>query len=399
MVSRRTFLSGAGSATGVLLAGCLSDSDSAISPGTNAETNWPQPRADSINTAYVADAKAPRESVRERWTVAMETASGTPAIVDGTVYLPTAAALVALDAATGTEQWRFVPTESEWFSSPIVHDGLVYCPTVRKEMYALDATTGSTRWSRTDHDYTALSLIAGDSVSEPYLVAGTDSGALFRLDPQTGKQTWQRDLFGTISAFSFKPPYLYVGTVGGEVYAFNTTEDGDTPPGEGWRRKIGSAVRTLLPCSEGLAVHTFGGPLRLVQSGAHAGTTRWTVSSKWANAAPIHANYIFYTAGYKGLTAVRDYDTKKKWRVDGRYDATGPVAAGDTMYVSNGSAVHAFAMDGGSGIGSIRTGAKRWSHPTPAKAVEGLAVADGALFAACVGRDNDPTTLYCLEPA
>lgn len=68
------------------------------------------------------------------------------------------------------------------------------------------------------------------------------------------------------------------------------------------------------------------------------------------------------------------------------------------MYVSNGSAVHAFAMKGGVGIGSIRTGAKRWSHPTPAKALGGLAVVDGALFVACAGRNNNPA-LYCLESA
>lgn len=35
----------------------------------------------------------------------------------------------------------------------------------------------------------------------------------------------------------------------------------------------------------------------------------------------------------------------------GRYDTTGPVAAGDTVYVSSGDAVHAFAMNGGVGSG------------------------------------------------
>lgn len=76
-----------------------------------------------------------------------------------------------------------------------------------------------------------------------------------------------------------------------------------------------------------------------------------------------------------------------------------PVAAGDTLYVSSGTAVHSFALDGGSGVGSFRLDAKRWSHPTPAAAVEGLAVGDGALFTACEGTKRDHTTLYCLESA
>lgn len=218
MVSRRAFLSGVGSLTGVLIAGCLSNDSTTITPETNTKTNWPQPRADSSKTAYVPDAKAPRKSVRERWTVNVESASGTPAIVDGTVYLPTIAALIALDAAMG-----------------------------------------SVRWSHTDnHRYTALSLVAGDSVSDPHLIAGTKSGVLCRLNLKTGKQIWQRDLFGSISAFSFKSSSLYVGTAGGEVYTFYYM-DSDNPPEEGWRRKIGGAVRSLLPYSEGLAVHTFGG--------------------------------------------------------------------------------------------------------------------------------------------
>ncbi|MFC7189558.1 PQQ-like beta-propeller repeat protein [Halocatena marina] len=232
----------------------------------------------------------------------------------------------ALDAASGTKQWRFSPTESPWFTSPIVHDGLVYCTIAHKGMYALDAATESVWWSHTDnHRYTAFSLVADDSVSDPHLIAGTKSGVLCRFNLKTGRKIWQRDLFGPISAFSFKSSSLYVGTSGGEVYTF-------------------------------------------------------------------------YTAGHKGLTAIRDYDTKKKWRVDGRYDTTKPAGAGDTMYVSNGSAVHAFAMKGGCGIGTIRTRAKRWSHPTPAKALGGLAVADGALFVACAGHNNNPT-LYCLESA
>lgn len=108
---------------------------------------------------------------------------------------------------------------------------------------------------------------------------------------------------------------------------------------------------------------------------------------------------MLFTAGYDGVAAVRDHDKEVNWRYRGRYDATGPVAAGDTLYVSSGDAVHAVALDGGVGAAGVRLGAKRWSHPTPAGTVEGLAVADGAVFAACEGSEDDETTLYCLEPA
>lgn len=395
MVSRREFLGRGGCVTATLLAGCLGSDNSSVEPGTNTETDWPWPRGDSDNTAYVPDAKAPRKSVHERWSITEGTASGTPAIVDGSVYLPTAKTLLALDVDSGDEQWRFSPPEATALSSPIVYDGRVYL-TGEQNLYALDTETGTTQWSHTDdnHDYTTLTVVAGEGVPTPHIVAGTTSGTVLGLVLHTGERVWQRKLSGTVSAFGFRAFLLYVGTRTGWVYAFYWKET-DKSPNEGWRSKIDGAVETMIPSSDGVAVHSTDGPLRLLQGGPSAGTTFWTIDSELANSAPVYTNPVFYTTGTEGFTAVREYDEKTKWKIDGRYDAAAPVAAGDTLYLSSGDTVHAFAADGGVGIGPIRTGAKRWSHSTPS-AVSGLAIADGALFVAC----EDPgQTLYCLEPA
>lgn len=397
MVSRRGFLRATGGTTTLFLAGCLDEGPDA-SPGTDATTDWPMARADSANSAYVKNAKAPRKGVSERWTAELAPGVGPPAVVDDTVYFSTRGALVALDSKTGTERWRFAPVEAPTFSSPIVYEGRVYTTVRHEGVYALDAKTGTKQWKRADEqEYTALSFITGQLVDHPWLVAGTASGTVFRLDPQTGKQTWQTDLFGEISAFGFGGQTLYIGTTGGEIFSFITTEDTTR---EGWRQSVGSAVRTLVPTSEGIAVHTFGGPLRLLQSGLSAGTTRWSIDSKLSNSAPVHARFgqTFYTAGYGRIAAVRDHSGKPRWRVGGQYNRAGPVAAGDTLYVSSGKAVYAFALDGGVGIGTLRTGAKRWSHSTE-NSIDQLAIGDGALFASCDTVKEAPPTMYCLEPA
>lgn len=400
MPSRRQVLSGLGTATVATLAGCFNDDGTTFSPGTDSDADWPMARYDASNTAYNPDAIAPRDGVQERWTVESGMATGPPAVVDGTVFLPTAEALLALDATTGAEQWRFAPAHQPWPSAPVVHDGVVYVTAIDEDsIHALDAASGTERWALTDvgHVHLAPHLIAGEHISDPVIYTGTEHGELLRLDPATGDVTWQTDLFGTISAIGYRLPGLYVGTSGGEIYTFADSIDGVERPKEGWHRKVGSAVEAILPDEECVLVHTFGGPLQCLGDGAHAGTTRWTIDEKWANSAPVHAGYTFFAAGYEGLVAAREYDKEARWRVRGRYDATGPVAAGDTLYVSSGEAVHAVALEGGVGVGSVRIGAHRWSHPTPAEAVEGLAVADGAVFAACEGRTAD-TTLYCLEP-
>lgn len=394
MTSRREFLGSGGCVITTVLAGCLSGDDSSLSPGTDSETDWSHPRADTVNRGYVPDAKAPRENVHERWTVAAGAATGTPAIVDR-VYLPTTGALLGLDVDSGNELWRFTPPHATDPSSPIVYDRYVYTVSA-DNLYALDPKTGTIQWSNTDdeHDYTDITVLSGEGVPTPYIVAGTTSGTVLGLVPQTGEQVWQRELSSAVSAFGFRAFILYVGTDDGEVYAFYW-QDSDTSPHEGWHSTVDGAVNTLVPCSNGVAVHSIGGPLRLLQGDPSAGTTLWTIDSEIATTAPIYTNPTFYTAGTEGFTAIREHDEQTEWKIDERYDAAAPVAAGDTLYLSSGDTVHAFAADGGLGIGSIRMGAKRWSHPTPS-GVRGLAVASGALFVACEKSDQ---TLYCLEPA
>lgn len=288
MPSRRHFLAGIGGVSSVALVGCLGEGIEST-PGTDRNSDWPMPRFDTENTGYNPNAKAPRDDVQERWTFEDGMASGTPAIVDGTVFLPTADALVALDSTSGKEKWRFAPGQGPWPTSPVVHDGLV-CFTMIDEdsVVALDAKTGKNVWTLTD---------AGEHVHSPHLYAGTENGMVLRLDLKTGEILWQTDLFGDISAFAYRMSSLYVGTRGGEVYGFIDHGDVRDPLGKVWRRKVGSAVEALVPTSEVVIVHTFSDPLTCLQTGAHAGTARWTVDQKAANSAPVHAEYTLFSAG------------------------------------------------------------------------------------------------------
>ncbi|MCO8246569.1 MULTISPECIES: PQQ-binding-like beta-propeller repeat protein [unclassified Haladaptatus] len=400
MTSRRHVLAGVGGALTAGLAGCLGDSGSSggsSNNGTAKDTDWPMPRFDTTNTAYNPEAKAPRHGVLERWTFEGASATGTPAIVDGRVFLPTGKSLVALDSSSGGVLWQF-DLDHGWSDGPVVHDGLVYVNALG-DLHALDVKTGEKAWSLTDVEdiNTSPHLVAGEHVSPSKLFVGTENGKLLKLDLKTGRILRRTDLFGEITTMAYRLPILYVGTSSGEVYAL--FERGtDRPFGEQWRRKVGAQIQGLVPTSEGILVDTFGGPLRCLQDGAHAGTTRWKVPAKQANSAPVYGNYTVFAAGYDSLSAHRDYDKKTKWRYNGRFDRADPVAAGDTLYVSSGDAVHGFALDGGIGMEGYRYDAKQWSHST-SLAVEGLAVADGALFVACRPGKGESTALYCLESA
>lgn len=63
-------------------------------------------------------------------------------------------------------------------------------------------------------------------------------------------------MFGAVRALAWRLHVPYVGTWGGEVYAFY--DDGTGPSGV-WRTKVGGPVESVTPTSNGLYVQTFGG--------------------------------------------------------------------------------------------------------------------------------------------
>ena len=115
-----------------------------------------------------------------------------PAVADGTVYAVVGDTVVALDAADGSEQWRFVTGYAT--PGPPATDG-ERCYVGAKNLYALDTTTGEERWRvvneavRTSSEWTrgvpyvARPAVAGGAV---HLRAGA-------FDAATGERVWGDD--------------------------------------------------------------------------------------------------------------------------------------------------------------------------------------------------------------
>lgn len=387
-------LAASGAALTGVLAGCTGIDEDSFSPGSDADTGWPMPRAGPRNTAFVSDATGPREGASERWTHEEGFDVRTPVVADGTAFVPTAEALIALDTTDGSERWRFAPDDQPWPAPPVVHDGTVFVTASDEDgMYALDAETGEELWSLGGDRRVHASphLIAGELVNEPSLVVGDSTGRVAALDPASGESIWTVDLFGEVRAFAYRAPMLYVGTSSGEVSVFLVEER--ERPRELWRRQVDGAVEGIVPTANGIAVSSFGGPL-VNLNGDAAGAPSWTAEEQRAGSTPVKAGSWFYSAGYDAASATRTYDGEVGWRASVPLGSAPPVAAGDTLYVSGEESVHAFDLGGG---GPLSSG-KRFSYPVPGGGVQGLAVADGALFVARQSTEENAKTLYCLEP-
>lgn len=154
----------------------------------------------------------------ERWstTLAHRFGEASPVVVDDTVYVATygygplvvsgpedeekfkAAAIIALDAGTGEEQWRYdeFGEKDRFSSSPAVDAAHVYVGAEDGTVYALDRTDGTVAWTR---------AIAGHPDPDPAVVDGTvyyaslhdrddTPGRLWALDATSGETQWTYDV-------------------------------------------------------------------------------------------------------------------------------------------------------------------------------------------------------------
>lgn len=112
-----------------------------------------------------------------------------PAVDDETVYVPTGRTLHALDAATGTETWRYAFGAVSTVSTPAVGDDRLFV--CAKNVHALDAATGTEAW-RFVNEWAGRSLGGGRIPMEaaPVVAGETVYAGAGALDAKTGTKRW-----------------------------------------------------------------------------------------------------------------------------------------------------------------------------------------------------------------
>ena len=113
-----------------------------------------------------------------------------------------------------------------------------------------------------------------------------------------------------------------------------------------------------------------------------------------------------YVLGSDG-GGLRAFDSRSgdiEWERDGRY-GTSPAIAGDTVYIGGGRKgengngfLEALALSGGTGIDPITVGGRRWRFDVDSAVMEGVAVADGAVFAVTQSLPESPSRVFALDP-
>jgi outer membrane protein assembly factor BamB len=159
---------------------------------------WPQWHHDPANTG-VADGSGPKYLTTPKWTFETDGAVvSSPAIAYGNVYIGSNDKnLYCLDAQTGTLKWEF-KIGTMYRSSPAVKDGKVYIGPDDGTIYCLDAYTGSVEWKYKITDPAPQHTLFGvgaDFCSSPCIVGnrlyvGHFDNSVYCLDTNTGAKIW-----------------------------------------------------------------------------------------------------------------------------------------------------------------------------------------------------------------
>ena len=402
MPSRRQVLTSLGAVGVGSTAGCLGNSDvgtAASDDDPDGTTDWPMANFDAVGSGYNPKPVGPTERPSEQWSVEVGWQSSRPVVADGTVYFASLTHLRAFDVESGEERWHVGPTDEEdrpGYTAPAVHDGAVYVGVRRGTpgLLALDAADGSEQWRYEVGDHGLERLVAPDYVRKDdwdgMVLADTD-GVVHYVDLDDHEARWTFEVYGRVTRLATRGSVVYAGTEGGEVYAFYD--------GEGlWRRKLPGKITALAVQRDGgdVFASTFGGGVFRLRGGAHAGRTDWHAEDgPVAHEAFVVADGRVCGTDLADATVLDGGSGEVEWEVDGDFGVP-PAGAGDTLYLGGETGVTAYELGGGFGLDGFRFGGKRWHYPFEGSVGSGVTVADGAVFAVDTGDEDGSSRLRVL---
>jgi outer membrane protein assembly factor BamB len=155
-----------------------------------------------------------------RWLRRLDgSATGAPTAADDQVYIPTSVGLTAMSAESGIPEWT---ADTVFESSVAAAGGTVYGTTSDGTVVALDAATGDQEWAKAATTGSISPILAGSLL----FVTGTD-GSVAALNPGDGTVVWQSTVGGSrLANPAAAGAELYVGDQDGNLAALAAGESG-----------------------------------------------------------------------------------------------------------------------------------------------------------------------------
>jgi outer membrane protein assembly factor BamB len=164
-------------------------------------------------------------AVQPLWTrndLASDRIVAAPVQVDGVAYVATADnLLLALEAETGEELWRFAAEFSIW-AKPTYYDGTLFVASLDRNLYAINAANGNEIWSVELSGAMSAQPIVNPEANLVY--AASYDREVHALDMDSGSEVWSVKASDWVwSAPALADGVLYFGDSSGNVFAVDAT--------------------------------------------------------------------------------------------------------------------------------------------------------------------------------
>ena len=306
----------------------------------------------------------------------------TPVVSDGTVYVQSDDRnLYALDAKTGSTKWQFPIGDS--FGSPAIADGMIYDINMNGDLYAIDATTGIKKWDDN------ASFRDSPIVENDVLYVSNQKGNLSAIDASTGMEKWQTVVSGKVAVSN---GIIYVQSWGmGDSYLYAL----DASTGmEKWQTDMGSFSFGTSPVVANGFVYAISSSNNLSAFDATTGALKWSVLPGGSiTVSPAIADGIIYVGDCdNGVLNAFDANTGQRiWRFPmggaemtwgDEYQMSSPIVANGIVYIaSDNTFLYAINAKKGIEIWEFDTKHLAGSDPTVADGILYYGSCDGNLYA------------------
>ena len=180
----------------------------------------------ALSGGFLVALRASDGSLAWQAEVAADGEGGTPTVAGGLVFAatgldiddPGTKGVVAVDTANGDERWRLPSASGEVMYAPAVVNGTAYIVSEDGSVIAVDAEKGELQWSTT----TGASNDALPSVWADSLYVGTMGGTLQTFDTSDGTLRWEVEIRGVPYSPAVTGGLIFVGTNAGVLYAFGS---------------------------------------------------------------------------------------------------------------------------------------------------------------------------------
>ncbi len=268
-----------------------------------------------------------------------------PAVSNGVVYVGAQDHnLYAIDAATGVERWHFT-TGSAIYSSPVVANGVVYFGSFDHSIYAISAATGQKLWNHS----LGSQVISNPAVANGVVYETSSSGdELYALDATTGTTKWT--YIGVDESPTVVDGVVYVGNTfefPNDLYAIDAATGTKL-----WGTTVGGTyggVTTAPAVADGVVYVGTGGDDNSIHAvAASDGALLWTFATGGhVTSSPAVANGVVYAGSFDDNLYALDASTGALLRSFAtRYSiSSSPAVADGVVYLgSEDDSVYALGL-------------------------------------------------------